>query len=119
MLGILANYHKYEARNAMLVRFEDLVDEGIMKRVREAASISLLQAREWVEVVFLSVDRAHALYLCTVHTFRKLTTPQSPLCRTWHLWCHPSVCLLLPANQVLMELMQLAPRMKIFTASCA
>lgn len=46
MLGILANYHKYEARNAMLVRFEDLVDEGIMKRVREAASISLVQARE-------------------------------------------------------------------------
>ena len=48
MLGILANYHKYEARNAMLVRFEDLVDEGTMKRVREAASISLLQARECV-----------------------------------------------------------------------
>lgn len=46
MLGILANYHKYEARNAILVRFEDLVDEGIMRRVREAASISLLQARE-------------------------------------------------------------------------
>lgn len=47
MLGILANYHKYEARNAMLVRFEDLVDEGIMKRVREAASLSLIKTREY------------------------------------------------------------------------
>lgn len=46
LLGILANYHKFEARNAMLVRFEDLVDETIMRRVREAASTALLQARE-------------------------------------------------------------------------
>lgn len=46
MLGILANYHKYEARNAILVRFEDLVDDGIMKRLRESASASLLLARE-------------------------------------------------------------------------
>ena len=46
VLGILANYHKYETRNAMLVRFEDLVDETIMKRVREAAALSLQQARE-------------------------------------------------------------------------
>lgn len=46
MLSVLANYHKYAARNAMLVRFEDLVDEGIMKRVREAASTALIQCRE-------------------------------------------------------------------------
>lgn len=46
MMGILANFRKYEARNAMLVRFEDLVDETIMRRVREAAATALLQARE-------------------------------------------------------------------------
>lgn len=46
MLGILANYRKFEARNAMLVRFEDLVDETIMRRIREAISTALEQARE-------------------------------------------------------------------------
>jgi hypothetical protein len=46
MLGILANYRKFEARNAMLVRFEDLVDETIMRRIREAVSTALEQARK-------------------------------------------------------------------------
>lgn len=49
MLGILANYHKYEARNAMLVRFEDLVDETIMRRLRETAATSLQISREFVD----------------------------------------------------------------------
>jgi hypothetical protein len=31
VLGILANFRKYEARNPYLVRVEDLVDEGVMK----------------------------------------------------------------------------------------
>lgn len=46
MLGVLANFHKFETRNPMLVRFEDLVDELIMKRVSEAAAAALEQARE-------------------------------------------------------------------------
>lgn len=45
-MGILANYRKFEARNAMLVRFEDLIDETVMRRIREAAATALLQARE-------------------------------------------------------------------------
>lgn len=39
--GLLANYHKYDARNAMLVRFEDLVDDGIMSRIRNAVTFNL------------------------------------------------------------------------------
>ena len=38
LLGLLANFRKYEARNPYLVRIEDFVDEVVMR-------VSLLSAR--------------------------------------------------------------------------
>jgi hypothetical protein len=90
MLGILANYHKYEARNAMLVRFEDLVDEGIMRRVREAASLSLLQARKYVRLKHFIYIRLLGMF--PVPMWREWTTRQPALSQTLLLWSARFAC---------------------------
>ncbi|KAI5474729.1 hypothetical protein MNV49_002530 [Pseudohyphozyma bogoriensis] len=46
LLGLLANFRKYEARNPYLVRIEDFVEEGVMKRIIEVVSAIAVTTRD-------------------------------------------------------------------------
>lgn len=46
LLGILANFRKYESRNPYLIRIEDLVEEGVMQRIEFTANVALIRVRK-------------------------------------------------------------------------
>ncbi|KAK4701231.1 hypothetical protein P7C70_g5010, partial [Phenoliferia sp. Uapishka_3] len=46
LLGILANFRKYEARNPYLVRIEDFVDEVVMRRIIGVVTAICTQTRQ-------------------------------------------------------------------------
>ena len=76
LLGLLANYHKYEGRNFYLIRLEDLVDEDLMTRIVKTTTQAMSRCQKYVT---LSAASRCSLRDCTERTLTSLTILRPPL----------------------------------------